>query len=180
MCHCMEGFNGPRCENYVKKERIQGDPNGSFSPAAIVIPLLLVLIVTLGGAAFYVFLRKRNLFGKQIGERGFGGIRAFGGGGSGSGGGSSVGSSVVSFRQGSNVEFTNPALVSTSHLFGGKAPHTPLGSIFQNPPDKPLFTCRFYFIQSFFLLGRRSDNGANVRQQWQWSLHLIRLNSPEE
>lgn len=101
---------GPKCENYVKKERIHGDPNGSFSPAAIVIPLLLVLIVTLGGAAFYVFLRKRNLFGKQMGERGFAGMRAFGGGSGGAAGG--VGSSVVSFRQGSNVEFTNPALVS--------------------------------------------------------------------
>lgn len=109
-CSCVEGFMGPKCENYVKKERIHGDPNGSFSPAAIVIPLLLVLIVTLGGAAFYVFLRKRNLFGKQMGERGFAGMRAFGGGSGGAAGG--VGSSVVSFRQGSNVEFTNPALVS--------------------------------------------------------------------
>lgn len=109
-CSCVEGFMGPHCENYVKKERIQGDASGSFSPAAIVIPLLLVLIVTLGGAAFYVFLRKRNLFGKQMSERGFGGIRAFGGGGGAGAGG--VGSSVVSFRQGSNVEFTNPALVS--------------------------------------------------------------------
>ena len=79
-----------------------------------------------------------------MGERGFGGLCAFGGGSA--SGGSGVSSSVVSFRQGSNVEFTNPALdagvlmvPTSSSGDGGGGGATPSSSSQQTKSDSSDF-----------------------------------------
>jgi len=90
-CVCQEGYTGQNCENYVAKERIHHDSSG-FSSSAVVIPLILFILIAIAASAFYVFLRKRN-FGKD------------GGGGPASNISNIIGGGVVSFRQGSNVEF---------------------------------------------------------------------------
>jgi low density lipoprotein-related protein 2 len=98
-CSCQEGYSGQTCSNFVQKRRISGGESEPVSPAAIVIPLVLIILLSLGGGAFYIFLRKKNFYGKQF-------VQA---------GGSSIigGGSSVSFRQGSNVEFVNDSNVTT-------------------------------------------------------------------
>lgn len=90
-CNCLDSYSGQNCENLVAKERVSATGEDSFSAGWVVAPIVFILL-TLLAAAFYVVLRKRNYFGKPLG----------GGGG---GGTSFSAGSVVSFRQGSNVEF---------------------------------------------------------------------------
>lgn len=54
---------------------------GSVSAATYVIPIVLIIVLALGGGAFYIFLKKRDFVGKSL-------------------------SPSVSFRQGSNVTFS--------------------------------------------------------------------------
>ena len=95
-CQCLEGYSGQTCQVFVA---IRLRVDSSLNPAAIIIPLVLILLVTLGATAFYIILRKKNFGSKQLGNIS-----------------SLIGGGVVSFRQGSNVEFGGPQIVSPSFL----------------------------------------------------------------
>jgi hypothetical protein len=84
---CQDGFTGQKCENYVAKERIHHDSGSSSTASTIGISFLIFVLIALAAMAFYVFLRKKN-FGKETVNIS-----------------SLIGGGVVSFRQGSNVEF---------------------------------------------------------------------------
>jgi low density lipoprotein-related protein 2 len=80
-CQCPEDFVGQYCGEHVQRRRISNDTG--VSPAAVAIPLVIIILLSLGAGAFYIFLKKRGDFiGKGLG-------------------------SSVSFRQGSNVEFVS-------------------------------------------------------------------------
>lgn len=75
-CQCPENYSGQTCSQNVERRRLEPE---NVSTAAYAIPIVLILLLTLGGAAFYLFLRRRD-FGKGL-------------------------SPAVSFRQGTNVTF---------------------------------------------------------------------------
>lgn len=82
-CTCLDSYSGQTCENYVStKERIIDTSVGGAG--WIVAPIVFILL-TLMAAAAYIVLKRRNYFGKSNMSSWVGG--------------------VVSFRQGSNVEF---------------------------------------------------------------------------
>jgi hypothetical protein len=104
VCECLEGYSGQTCSETLAKQLINND----YSAGWILAPVIFILL-SITAAAFYIVLRKKNYFGKQV----------------------LIGNnSVVSFRQGSNVEFNeNLGGVTTTTPQQQK----PTSSDFSNP-----------------------------------------------
>ncbi|XP_037068525.1 low-density lipoprotein receptor-related protein 2-like [Pollicipes pollicipes] len=81
-CECVDQYSGPQCDTFVARKRVQ--KAGGTNPAAIIIPVLLILLLV-GAVAGYMFVKRR------------GGVKTVTGG--------LPGSTSVSFRPGTNVEF---------------------------------------------------------------------------
>lgn len=90
-CQCQPDYEGDHCETHLLRRPTASE---SVSPAYIVVPILLIIVAALAGAAVYVFYF-RNGRGKGAAFSNFGG------------------SPSVSFRQGTNVEF-GPATFSAN------------------------------------------------------------------
>jgi low density lipoprotein-related protein 2 len=89
-CICQEDFSGQTCNQHVQRRRLEPE---SISTAAYIIPIVLILLLSLAGLAFFIFLKKKNFnfAGKAVGL-----------------------SPAVSFRQGSNVTFNDAAMAQQS------------------------------------------------------------------
>ena len=83
-CQCPNDYDGVHCETHVFR---RPTPSESVAPAYIIVPILLIILAGLAGAAVYIFFFRRSGRAKGSGFTGFGG------------------SPSVSFRQGTNVEF---------------------------------------------------------------------------
>ena len=83
-CKCPENYEGDHCESNVQRSLA---PSEGTTVAYILVPVLLVIVAALAGAAVYIFFFRRNGRVKASGFTGFGN------------------SPSVSFRQGTNVEF---------------------------------------------------------------------------
>ncbi|KAG1701225.1 Low-density lipoprotein receptor-related protein 2 [Nymphon striatum] len=94
-CNCTANFDGDECEIFVYKKK-QTLTDESINVAAIVLPIIMILIVAVLALIMFLFY-KRKLHSKALA----GGL------------GSSTQS--VSFRSGTNVEFGNPAIVSENN-----------------------------------------------------------------
>lgn len=83
-CLCPNDYEGVYCETHLLR---RPTPSESVAPAYIIVPILLIILAGLAGAAVYVFFFRRAGRAKGSGFTGFGA------------------SPSVSFRQGTNVEF---------------------------------------------------------------------------
>ncbi|KAF0304339.1 Low-density lipoprotein receptor-related protein 2 [Amphibalanus amphitrite] len=83
ICECEDQFSGPLCETYVAKQRVH--TSGGTNPAAYIIPILLIVLMV-GAVVGYMVVKRRG-GGKMVS------------------GGLPGGSTSVSFRPGTNVEF---------------------------------------------------------------------------
>lgn len=83
-CECPNDYEGVYCETHLLR---RPTPSESVAPAYIIVPILLIILAGLAGAAVYVFFFRRAGRAKGSGFTGFGA------------------SPSVSFRQGTNVEF---------------------------------------------------------------------------
>lgn len=86
-CECREGYSGELCETYVARSFIPRQP---WSPATVIVPIVLIILVLGVLAALYVFFNRRHITLKGRGL---------------------PGSSVV-FRQGTNVEIGPPSFMA--------------------------------------------------------------------
>lgn len=58
ICKCLENFEGSNCEEYIPRSQIGGDTDHVF--AAIILPILIV-VLTLGLAAgLYTYFKRKN------------------------------------------------------------------------------------------------------------------------
>ena len=55
-CQCDEDFSGTFCENEVRRVPTYG----ASAPAAVVVPVFLVVIVILSAIGLYIYMRKRQ------------------------------------------------------------------------------------------------------------------------
>lgn len=58
-CECYEGYSGELCETYVARSYISREP---WSPATVIIPIVLIILVLGALAALYVFFNRRHLW----------------------------------------------------------------------------------------------------------------------
>ncbi len=56
-CKCAENFSGRYCENEVRRVPTA---DGASSPAAVIVPLLLVVIVILTAVGLYIYCRNKQ------------------------------------------------------------------------------------------------------------------------
>lgn len=96
MCQCEENFTGKYCD--VRRDAIIGTKAGS--PAAIVVPILLIIMVIVCAISLYVYYQRKRGEPKVLG-----GI-----------------ANSVSFRQGTNVEFEGPSFVEGGNGVPQKEP----------------------------------------------------------
>ena len=83
-CQCPADYEGVHCETHLQRRPA---PSEGVATAYIMVPVLLIIVAALAGAAVYVYFFRRSLLAKGSGFAGFGS------------------SPSVSFRQGTNVEF---------------------------------------------------------------------------
>lgn len=57
-CECPDGYSGLLCENYVAKRIISREP---WSPATVVVPIVLTILVIGALGALYVFFNRRHM-----------------------------------------------------------------------------------------------------------------------
>lgn len=55
-CDCEENFSGTYCENEVRRVRTMG----ASTPAAVIVPVFLIVIVILTSAGLYIYWRRRQ------------------------------------------------------------------------------------------------------------------------
>ena len=55
-CQCEENFSGTYCDNEVRRVRTRG---GS-TPAAVIVPVFLIVIVILTSAGLYIYWRRKQ------------------------------------------------------------------------------------------------------------------------
>ncbi|XP_013773508.1 low-density lipoprotein receptor-related protein 2-like isoform X2 [Limulus polyphemus] len=83
VCKCQKNFNGIHCENYLGREPVP-TKSSTVDIAAIIVPIFVILIVLLLAIGIFLIIRRSNF--KQ--------------------GGLSGSNQSVSFRSGTNVEFS--------------------------------------------------------------------------
>jgi len=98
-CHCEDDYYGRYCE--IGKTPIDaGGVRGT--PAAVIVPVLLIVIVILTAIGLYFYWRRKAGLNKGLSL-----------------------SNSVSFRHGSNVEFAGPAFVATGDGKSGQDENNP-------------------------------------------------------
>ncbi len=55
-CDCDKDYSGTYCENEVRRVRTLGES----SPAAVIVPVFLIVIVIMSSAGLYIYYRKRG------------------------------------------------------------------------------------------------------------------------
>lgn len=58
LCECRDGYSGELCENYVARHYISRE---AWSPATVVVPIVLIILVLGALAALYIFFNRRHM-----------------------------------------------------------------------------------------------------------------------